>query len=289
LNRFLNESSKIKIVNNLIVLVLAIFGLAQKRFDFEKMTFYQKILADIISPMQQGISAGQKSINHLYDDYMRIVNTNQENTNLKERLAQLENDLFNLEEVRRENFRLKQMLSYSEELSQKKILAQVIGWDSANQFKVLRLNKGSLDGIQLMSPVITHKGLVGYVYRLTKYYADVLTILDSNNRVDVIVERTRTHAIVEGIYNFSCTLKYVNKNEPIELGDRLITAGVGGIYPKGIKVGIITEIERETTGMTLGVEVTPTVDFHKLEEVLVLLPLNNVNAASLLQLNPSES
>jgi rod shape-determining protein MreC len=278
LKRILTETSKIKIVNHLLVLVLAVFGLASKRFDFEEMTVFQKIMAEIVSPMQQGISAGQKSVNDLVDNYLRIVKTNQENHKLKERLSQLENDLFNLEEVRRENFRLKQMLAYSEEISQKKILAQVIGWDSANQFKVLRLNKGSDDGIQIMSPVITHKGLVGYVYRMTRHYADVLTILDSNNRVDVIVERTRTHAIVEGIYNFSCALKYVNKNEPIELGDRLITAGVGGIYPKGIKVGIISSIEKETTGMTLDVEVTPSVDFHKLEEVLVLLPLPTLNA-----------
>jgi rod shape-determining protein MreC len=66
-----------------------------------------------------------------------------------------------------------------------------------------------------LSPVITDHGLVGYVYRVTDNYSDVLTILDQNNRVDVVVERTRTHGIVEGVFNFKCALKYVMRNEPV--------------------------------------------------------------------------
>jgi rod shape-determining protein MreC len=62
------------------------------------------------------------------------------------------------------------------------------------------------------------------------------------------------------------------RNEPVEVGDKLITAGVGGIYPKGVKVGMITDITKENFGMTLSIEVIPSVDFDKLEEVLVLIP-----------------
>jgi rod shape-determining protein MreC len=85
---------------------------------------------------------------------------------------------------------------------------------------------------------------------------------------------------VEGIFNFKCVLKYITKNEPIEVGDKLITAGVGGIYPKGIKVGMITDISKENFGMTLSIEVIPSVDFHKLEEVLVLIPSEEAVSAS---------
>jgi rod shape-determining protein MreC len=210
----------------------------------------------------------------IFDNYFRIVNTSKENEFLKNKINRLESDLFMMEETRRENNRLKQMLSYAEEVGQQKILAQVIGWDSANQFKVLRLNRGSKDGIALMSPVITHLGLVGYIYRVGYNYSDVLTILDPNNRVDALVERTRTHGIVEGVFNYLCTLKYVSRTEPVELGDKLITAGVGGVYPKGIKVGMVTDIDQDSSGMTLGIEITPSVDFHKLEEVIILLPKN---------------
>lgn len=284
----ISESSKIKIVNNLIVLTLAIYGLSQKRFDLEEMTLFQRLVVEVVAPLQKGITSSRAELNDLVDNYVRIVNTSKENVYLKEKIGRLENDLFQMEEIRRENFRLKQMLRYSEDIQQDKILAQVIGWDSANQFKVLRLNRGESDGIQLMAPVITHKGLVGYVYRLGSHYADVLTILDPNNRVDALIERTRTHGIVEGVFNHRCALKYVNRNEPIEVGDKMITAGVGGIYPKGIKVGIITNIDRETAGMTLGVEITPSVDFHKLEEVLVLLPRPASTTALLNIISPEE-
>jgi rod shape-determining protein MreC len=268
------ESSKVKIINNLIVLVLAIFGLSQKRFDLEEMTLFQRLVVEVVAPVQSGISSAKSETMSIFDNYFRIVNTSKENEFLKNKINRLESDLFMMEETRRENNRLKQMLSYAEEVGQQKILAQVIGWDSANQFKVLRLNRGSKDGIALMSPVITHLGLVGYIYRVGYNYSDVLTILDPNNRVDALVERTRTHGIVEGVFNYLCTLKYVSRTEPVELGDKLITAGVGGVYPKGIKVGMVTDIDQDSSGMTLGIEITPSVDFHKLEEVIILLPKN---------------
>jgi rod shape-determining protein MreC len=195
-----------------------------------------------------------------------------ENNVLKKQISRLESDLTTMEEVRKENLRLKRLLSYSDEMSHQRVMAQVVGWDSANEFKVIRLNKGKKDGIKVMAPVITDHGLVGYVYRVTDNYADVLTILDQNNRVDVMIERTRTHGIVEGVFNFKCALKYIMRNETVEVGDKLITAGVGGIYPKGIKVGMITDIKKENFGMTLSIEVIPSVDFDKLEEVLVLIP-----------------
>lgn len=270
--KLINESSKTKIVNNFLIGILAIYGISQKRINLEDTTFFQKVVTEVISPVQEGLASSQKSVSSLWDNYILIVNTSEENTILKKQISRLQSDLFQMEEVRKENLRLKQLLNYSDDIPHEKILAQVVGWDSANEFKVIRLNKGTKDGIKVMSPVITDQGLVGYVYRATPSYSDVLTILDQNNRIDVIVERTRTHGIVEGVFNFKCALKYVMRNEPVEVGDKLITAGVGGIYPKGVKVGMITDISKENFGMTLSIEVVPSVEFDKLEEVLVLIP-----------------
>lgn len=270
--KLINESSKTKIVNNVIVGFLAIYGISQKKFNLAEPTLFHQIVTEVISPVQEGLSNSKKSLSSFWDNYLSIVNTSKENTVLKKQISRLESDLTTMEEIRKENLRLKRLLNFSDEGSHQKIMAQVVGWDSANEFKVIRLNKGSSSGIKPMSPVITDHGLVGYVYRVTENYADVLTILDQNNRVDVVVERTRTHGIVEGVFNFKCALKYVMRNEPVEVGDKLITAGVGGIYPKGLKVGMITGITKESFGMTLSIEVVPSVDFDKLEEVIVLTP-----------------
>jgi rod shape-determining protein MreC len=271
--KLINESSKTKIVNNLIVAMLAVYGISQKRFNMGDPTLFNEIVTEIIAPVQEGIASSKKSASSLWENYLLIVDTSKENTVLKKQISRLESDLTSMEEIRKENLRLKHLLNFSDGLSPQRVLAQVVGWDSANEFKVIRLNKGSDHGIKVMSPVITDHGLVGYVYRVTDNYSDVLTILDQNNRVDVVVERTRTHGIVEGVFNFKCALKYIMRNEPVEVGDKLITAGVGGIYPKGIKVGMITDISKENFGMTLSLEVIPSVDFDKLEEVLVLIPL----------------
>lgn len=269
--KLINESSKTKIVNNFIVGALAIYGISQKNFQLDDPTLFEKIVTEVISPLQQGIISSKKSVTSLWENYLMIVNTSKENDLLHRQVSRLESDISSMEEIRKENLRLKQLLNYSNELTHHKVLAQVVGWDSANEFKVIRVNKGTRHGIRAMSPVITDQGLVGYVYRVTPNYADILTILDQNNRVDVLVERTRTHGIVEGVFNFKCALKYVMRNEPVEVGDRLLTAGVGGIYPKGVKVGMVTDIAKENFGMTLNVEVVPSVDFDKLEEVLVLV------------------
>jgi rod shape-determining protein MreC len=278
--KLINESSKTKIVNNLIVAVIAIYGISRKNFVLDESTIFNQVVTEVVSPMQEGIASSKKNFSSMWENYLLIVNTSKENTVLKKQISRLENDLTNMDEVRKENLRLKQLLNYSEGVSPNRVLAQVVGWDSANEFKVIRINKGTNNGIKVMSPVITDQGLVGYVYRATPNYADVLTILDQNNRVDVVVERTRTHGIVEGVFNFKCALKYIMRNEQVEVGDKLITAGVGGIYPKGVKVGMITEISKENFGMTLSIEVVPSVDFDKLEEVLVLLPIEDTKTAS---------
>ncbi|HLT22299.1 MAG TPA: rod shape-determining protein MreC [Bacteriovoracaceae bacterium] len=270
--KLINESSKTKVVNNFIVGLLAVYGISQKSFHLDDPTLFEKIVTEVISPVQEGIVSSKQSISSLWDNYLMIVNTSKENELLHKQISRLESDISSMEEIRKENLRLKQLLNYSDELTHHKILAQVVGWDSANEFKVIRVNKGTRHGIRVMSSVITDQGLVGYVYRVTPNYADVLTILDQNNRVDVLVERTRTHGIVEGVFNFTCALKYVMRNEPVEVGDKLLTAGVGGIYPKGIKVGMVRDIAKENFGMTLNIEVVPSVDFDKLEEVLVLVP-----------------
>lgn len=270
--KLINESSKTKIVNNFIVGVLAIYGISQKSFQLDDPTLFEKIVTEVITPVQQGIVSSKQSVTSVWDNYLMIVNTSKENEILHRQISRLENDISTMEEIRKENLRLKKLLNYSDELAHHKVLAQVVGWDSANEFKVIRINKGTRHGIKVMSSVITDQGLVGYVYRATPNYADVLTILDQNNRVDVLMERTRTHGIVEGLFNFRCALKYVMRNEPVEVGDKLLTAGVGGIYPKGIKVGMIKDISEDNTGMILSIEVVPSVEFDKLEEVLVLVP-----------------
>lgn len=265
------DSSRWTLVNNLVVTMLSLYGFAVQSYTVNDASFFQRLVIEVLAPVQRSTVSVKEQISSTLDHYIMIVNTSKENVELKNKLDTLENTIFTLNEVEKENLRLKKLLEFGRDIPKKKVLAQVVSWDASNEFKVLRINKGESDGLKLMSPVITMTGLVGYVYRLSPNYADILTILDQNNRIDAIVGRTRTHGIVEGFSGFNCQLKYVSRTEKLEIGDNVITAGLGEIYPKGIKIGKISKINKENFGITQKVEIEPSVDFHRLEEVVVLI------------------
>lgn len=271
----LTESSRLKIVTNVFVFCLSLYGVSRHSYRVNDISMFEKYLIEIMAPLQAGTMGMKERVSSVFRHYIAIVNTSKKNDELVKEVDFLKNEVFQLQEVKKENQRLKMLLEFGEEIPRKKVLAQVIGWDSSNEFKVLRINKGRADGLKLLSPVITMNGLVGYLYRVAYNHADILTILDQNNRVDAIVSRTRTHGIVEGRAGSKCRLKHVARTDAIKEGDVVLTAGLGNIYPKGIKVGKVSEIDKENWGITQAVEISPSVDFHRLEEVLVLTEMQS--------------
>lgn len=265
----LTENSRGRFVHYLVVLVISFYGMSQKSYVYDEATMFEKFLIELVGFGQSKTTSIKESVTSFFDHYIFIVNTSKQNVELKKKVDELENKIFELEEVEKENGRLKQLLKFGKELKREKVLAQVVSWDPSNQY-VFRINKGSDDGISVRAPVITLNGLVGYIYRVTPNYSDVLTILDQNNRVDSIVSRTRSHGIIEGMGSDKCRMKYVVRTEDVSEGDQVITAGLGNIYPKGIKVGTISSVEKESYGITQYIEISPSVDFHRLEEVAVL-------------------
>ncbi|MDA9792963.1 rod shape-determining protein MreC [Bacteriovoracaceae bacterium] len=274
----LTENSKGRFAHYVIVLVIALYGMSQKNYVYDEVTIFENFMIELVGFGQSKTTSVKQSVSSFFDHYIFIVNTSKENKKLRISVDKLEDQIFQLSEVQKENGRLKQLLKFGKELKIEKVLAQVVSMDSNNKH-VFRINKGSVDGIRERAPVITLNGLVGYIYRVTKNYADVLTILDQNNRVDSIVSRTRSHGIVEGLSTDKCRMKYVVRTEDVKDGDQIITAGLGDMYPKGIKVGTISKVEKESYGITQYIEVTPTVDFHRLEEVAVLTKITEQDIA----------
>lgn len=266
-----NEERKTKFVINGVILAIALFGMSRRDYVFQKTSLAERVIIDLIAPVQSVVMSFEKGIGTYVEDYVLNLNASRENRFLKTKISELQNEIFSFQEQIKESNRLRELIKFGEEIQRKKVIARVVSWDSADDYKVIRINRGIKDGIKLQSVVTSHEGLVGYVYRLTDHYADVLTILDSNNRVDSVVERLRSHGILEGYSSGKCIMKYVNRTEPIILNDIVLTAGLGNVYPKGMKIGYISRIERESYGSTQHVEVTPLVNFSKLEEVIVLV------------------
>jgi rod shape-determining protein MreC len=266
-----NEERKTKFVINGVILAIALFGMSRRDYVFQKASLAERVIIDLIAPVQSAITSFERGIASYVDDYVLNLNASKENKKLKTKIAELQNEIFSFQEQIKESNRILDLIKFGEQIERKKVIARVVSWDSADDYKVVRINRGRRDGIKLQSVVTSAEGLVGYVYRLSDHYADVLTILDANNRVDSVVERLRSHGILEGYSSGKCIMKYVNRTEPIILNDMVLTAGLGNVYPKGMKIGYISRIERESYGSTQHVEVTPLVNFSKLEEVIVLV------------------
>ncbi len=260
-----------RVVLNIVVLLISFVFIAKRSRTLDETSAFENLLIDNIAPIQTSVTSIRSEISSFFDHYVTNIRASKRNVELTKRVSELESQIASFKELSRENKRLKDLLQFGTGVDYKKILAQVVAWDASSDFRVIRINKGLVDGVSLQSPVITSDGLVGYIYRLTDHFADILTVLDSNNRVDGLVQRIRAHGIVEGFNNEKSIMKYVSRAEPIILGDLVITSGLGNIYPKGIRVGKVSRIERESYGITQNVEITPAVDFGRLEEVVILV------------------
>ncbi len=256
---------------NFIVLFISLVGVAKRNYVLDETSLFENILIDSFAPLQSSVTSIRSEAGNFFDHYIANISASKNNIELKRKINDLDGRIFEFKELAKENKRLKKLLDFGEGISYRKVLAQVVAWDSNSDFKVIRINKGLKDGVQLQAAVVTSEGLVGYIYRLTDHFADILTVLDSNNRVDGLVQRVRSHGIIEGYNNEKSIMKYISRAEPIILGDVVITSGLGNIYPKGIKVGTVSRVERESYGITQNVEITPAVDFGRLEEVVILL------------------
>lgn len=265
------KSPRLRLIINITVMCFALYAVSRRELAYDAASPFEKYMIEVMAPIQRVIVSMKSKVTTAVDDYFFNVGASDDNRLLRKKLLEYESKLFQSSEVDLENKRLRGLLAANQEIKAKRLLAQIVAWDASSDFKVIRINRGSNDGLKLLSPIITDEGLVGYVYRLTYNYADVLTILDANNRIDAIVERERTHGIVEGYSKNRCMMKYVARTAPLLLGDLVMTSGLGNIYPKGIKIGKITRIEKDSYGITQHVELTPAVDFGKLEEVIVLL------------------
>ncbi len=232
--------------------------------------FYDRVVIGMTAPIQITLSWTLEKIALGFERYIYLWHTHQENLELLEENRRLLKSIADFREIQQENLRLRKLLRFEEKLNFKSILARVISKDISNEYRSLRLNRGEEAGVKRNMAVITDEGVVGRILRTSWETSDVLTLLDPLSAVDTIVERSRARGVVEGLSDDICQLKFALRTDDIEPGDLLISSGLGGIFPKGLSTGIVSRVNRKSYGITQEVEVRPSADFSKLEEVLIV-------------------
>jgi rod shape-determining protein MreC len=193
-----------------------------------------------------------------------------ENAELKKKLDTLLLESQKIPDLERENKRLKTLLNFVEKNPKSVIAARVIGEDLKNWYKCVIIDKGSAGAIKEKMPVITPRGIVGQAVEVDRWHSKIMVINDINSSVDVSVEGKNTRGLLEGTGHTALKLKYILKNDDIEIGDKLFTSGKDGIYPKGLPAGIVITVNRNKSGIFADIEVMPFNNFKHLEEVLVV-------------------
>lgn len=189
---------------------------------------------------------------------------------LRQELRERKRELARLTEVELENERLRSLLAFRPEVEGEVVTARVIGADALGLSRSLAIDRGTLDGVRKGAAVLAPEGVVGQVLLAARHAARVLLIIDHNSGVDGIVQRTRAHGIVEGALDGGCGLKFVKRTERLEVRDLVVTSGMDGIFPKGLPIGHIAAIDKRGQSLFQYATVEPTVDFARLEEVLVV-------------------
>lgn len=233
----------------------------------------QEAILDALGPLMHLFQAPVMASRSVYERFQGWQQVEQENHKLRSELSRLASLAVHMDELSLENQRLRLLLNMSADPLYRELAAQVVGDSSSAFAHSLLLNAGRDHGVAHETTVMAAGGVMGRVVRVARRTALVLTLLDLNSRVPVLVQRSRVRAIVAGHNQPLLGLEFVPKGADIRVGDRLVTSGIGGIFPKGLMVGFVQAIEAtESTGLFHVITVRPAVDFDRAEEVRLLLP-----------------
>lgn len=248
---------------------LTLFSLSAGRSP--KDTFLSPYLMEVFGPVQSAVTNAAEWTSGLWRDYFALVHTARQNRELKAQVDAMRAKLVHQEELAQANQRLRALLGLKQEHQFPALAAEVVASDTTKYFRIAILNKGSNEGVEVNMPVIHAQGVVGRVIWVSPNFCKVLLLTDPNSGCDVLVQRSRTSGVVTGLGEDRLALKYVQYNHDVTPGDRVVTTGVAGIYPRGVLVGVVTSVEERGKGAFLKVELAPAVDFSRLEEALIIM------------------
>lgn len=258
-----------------VLLVLPFFFLSANLKDPSEAGLVDQGLLKISAPLQYVATESASALGGLLEEYVYLVEVGRENDRLRDENDRLREDNRLLRVQAGENDRLRDLLELRERLPGETISAEVVTREFSPYFRVMRvrLDRGARDRVRAGMPVVSAQGLVGQIRRTTGHYADVLLTVDQESAIDVVVQRTGARGMLRGTgesNRYLCRMQYLRREDEVEVGDEIYTSGLGRRFPAAILVGRVVRVERREFGLYQEVEVSPSVSFSDLEEVLVL-------------------
>ena len=221
-------------------------------------------------PLMQPVYRISGFAEDVWDGYIRLVDTHQENLRLRDDIRALNLRVLEGNEVLFANRRLERLLDMKKSVQEPTVSATVIGEDFTSWFRTLVINRGSSDGIREGMAVVSADGVVGQTVKVSPSTSRVLLLTDHASGIAATIQRSRARGVVKGKNELLCTLEFTTREEDVKVGDTVITSGVGGVFLKGLPIGEVTMVKRGQYGIFQTVSIRPAANLPHLEEVLVV-------------------
>ena len=234
----------------------------------------------IFSGLRAVIYEASSAVNRTVLAIRELASLRREYAELAERIVRYEQLERSAAEIRQENFRLRELLGFSQDLRFLHIPAEIIGRDPNNLFSAFVINKGRRAGVEVNMPVIAYhngvQGLVGRVVNAGAFESLVMPLYDVSCFVASRFSESRHEGIVEGqgLPEIPLLMRFIQRwaRDDINIGDVVISSGMGGAFPAGINIGRVSRINYQRNELSMEVELDPSIDFSRLEYVFVLKP-----------------
>ena len=232
----------------------------------------ESVTFGVFAEVQRAASGLVTGVRDVWGQYVSLRGVADENVVLKQRVADLQVRLQEQRALARRSESLQTLLEFRAAVALPTLGAEVIAGDATPWFRTLTINRGTADELHADLAVLAPSGVVGRVVGQPGWNAaKVQLLVDRNAAVGAMIERSRSAGVVAGgMGDPPLRFDYVSNLADVELGDRVVTSGIEGIYPKGFLIGIVESVQ-PGRGLYQDVGVRPVVDFDALEDVLVVM------------------
>jgi rod shape-determining protein MreC len=251
----------------IISLIILSYSVKQPNED----GFFRRLVLETAAPLADMITVSFKGLNEVWKRYIILVGMEEENRRLKKENALLTQEIIQYREGYLEGIRLQKLLALQEKVKYPTITARVIDRDQTSIIKTILINKGTSHGLRVDLPVVADQGVVGRIIEASWHASKILLLTDENSNIDALVEETRIQGILQGAGSSGCSLKYIPKTETVALGNIVISSGLSGLFPKGLLLGVVKNVDKTNSGLFQKIDIAPFVDFAKIEEVTVIV------------------
>ena len=234
----------------------------------ERAEFIHQISLTVFRPFFSATHALTRAFRETGEEIGTFWNLYRTHETLVRRVELLEGRLVEMEELKKENERLRDLLRFKNEIPGKAVPARVAAYDPAPWRKTVVIDKGSVHGVKERMAVVNSLGLVGRVIEVAPFSARVILLPDPESRVSVLIQESRDSGVVEGDGSRWLRATHLDRDSAVKVGDIVISSGLGKVYPRGIPVGKVALVSQEKEGLELFATIQPFVNFSKLEEVL---------------------